>query len=389
MELRSSQVLPSDHEHAALVGRVWLPAVQGPAVVAIRAGKLIDLSARFPLLSELLEADDPAGAVRQTSGVEIASLDTVLTQSLQAGSDLSQVHFLAPCDLQAIKASGVTFVNSLLERVVEEQAKGNPDAAGDIRRALVEAIGADLAQVRPGSDLAAALKTELQKRGYWSQYLEVGIGPDAEVFTKCQPLAAVGIGADVGIHPNSSWNNPEPEVVLAVNSRGDIAGATLGNDVNLRDFEGRSALLLGRAKDNNSSCAIGPFIRLFDQQFTLDTIRQAELRMTVRGNDGFVLEGHSSMRQISRDPVDLVGQTLNEHHSYPDGVMLFLGTMFAPTQDRFAPGKGFTHAVGDEVEIATPSLGTLINRVTWTHQVPRWHFGARMLMRNLRERGLL
>jgi fumarylacetoacetate (FAA) hydrolase family protein len=389
MELQSAQVLPSDHQHAALVGRAWLPAVEGPAVITIRQGKVIDISKHFPLMSDLLEEEDPAGTVRQTKGAEIATLDELLAQSQQAGRDLSRAHFLAPCDLQAIKASGVTFVNSLLERVVEEQAKGNLDAAGDIRRALVAAIGADLEQVKPGSDLAATLKTELQKRGYWSQYLEVGIGPDAEVFTKCQPLSAVGLGADVGIHPNSSWNNPEPEIVLAVSSLGVIAGATLGNDVNLRDFEGRSALLLGRAKDNNASCAIGPFIRLFDQQFTLDTIRSAELRMTVRGSEGFVMEGHSSMREISRDPADLVFQTLNQHHSYPDGVMLFLGTMFAPTQDRFAPGKGFTHAVGDEVEIATPSLGALINRVALTDQVPLWQFGARRLMRNLQQRGLL
>jgi len=389
MEMQPAQILPSDHQRAALVGRAWLPAVQGPAVITIRQGKVIDITRRFPVMTDLLEEEDPAGALRQTTGVEIATLEELLAQAKPAGGDLSRAHFLAPCDLQAIKASGVTFVNSLLERVVEEQAKGNPDAAGDIRRALVQAIGADLAQVKPGSALAATLKTELQKRGYWSQYLEVGIGPDAEVFTKCQPLAAVGLGADVGIHPNSAWNNPEPEIVLAVNSQGRVAGATLGNDVNLRDFEGRSALLLGRAKDNNASCAIGAFIRLFDQQFTLDTIRTAELRMTVRGCEGFVMEGHSSMREISRDPADLVFQTLNQHHSYPDGVMLFLGTMFAPTQDRFAAGKGFTHAVGDQVEIATPSLGALINRVALTDQVPRWQFGARRLMRNLQQRGLL
>src|SRR5690606_27366505 len=105
--------------------------------------------------------------------------------------------------------------------------------------------------------------------GVWSQYLEVAIGKDAEIFTKTQPMASVGFGAQIGIHPESHWNNPEPEVVLAVARTGKIRGATLGNDVNLRDYEGRSALLLGEAKDQNASCAIGPFIRLFDETFSL------------------------------------------------------------------------------------------------------------------------
>src|SRR5262249_36517204 len=220
----------------------------------------------------------------------------------------------------------------------------------------------------------------------WSQYLEVGIGPDAEIFTKSQPMWGVGIGAEIGIHPKSEWNNPEPEIVLAVNSRGKTVGATLGNDVNLRDFEGRSALLLGKAKDNNASCAIGPFVRLFDEHFTVDDVRGCELAMRVDGPDGFALTGSSAMAMISRDPLDLVGQAIGPNHQYPDGLMLFLGTMFAPTKARLAPGQGFTHVVGDVVTVATPLLGALVNLVNRSDRIDKWTFGTRALLESLARR---
>ncbi|HLW12341.1 MAG TPA: fumarylacetoacetate hydrolase family protein, partial [Casimicrobiaceae bacterium] len=296
---------------------------------------------------------------------------------------------LAPCDLQAVKAAGVTFVASMLERVIEEQARGDPAQADAVRRKIAGVVGDNLRSVRPGSAEAARVKDVLLAEGMWSQYLEVGIGPDAEIFTKVQPMSSVGTGAAIGIHRQSTWNNPEPEIVLAVNARGETVGASLGNDVNLRDFEGRSALLLGKAKDNNASCAIGPFIRLFDDAFTIDTIRHADLGLTVAGRDGFVLNGSSAIGEISRDPLDLVGQAIGIHHQYPDGMMLFLGTMFAPTQDRHAPGQGFTHAIGDIVTIATPSLGALVNRVDYADAIAPWTFGAGALMRNLAGRGLL
>ena len=297
--------------------------------------------------------------------------------------------FLAPCDLAAIKAAGVTFVSSMLERVIEEQARGDPAKAEAVRKAVVAIIGDDLSRVRPGSPEAARLKDALIAQRVWSQYLEVGIGPDAEIFTKSQPMSAVGTGADIGIHPKSEWNNPEPEIVLAVNSRGRIAGATLGNDVNLRDFEGRSALLLGKAKDNNASCAIGPFIRLFDERFGIDDVRRAKLAMRVDGPEGFTLDGESSMAMISRDPEDLVAQAIGPNHQYPDGFVLFLGTMFAPTKDRHAPGQGFTHAVGDIVTVATPALGALVNRVERSDRIAPWTLGASALMRNLARRRLI
>ena len=274
----------------------------------------------------------------------------------------------------------------MLERVIEEQARGDPAKAVAVRRTIVAIIGDDLAAVRPGSPEAARLKEALIREGAWSQYLEVGIGPDAEIFTKAQPMSAVGTGADVGIHPGSAWNNPEPEIVLAVNSAGIVVGATLGNDVNLRDFEGRSALLLGKAKDNNASCAIGPFVRLFDGDFTLDDVRRCELSLRVDGPDGFVLQGASSMAKISRDPLDLVAQAVGAHHQYPDGFMLFLGTMFAPVQDRHGPGQGFTHVIGDVVTIATPKLGALVNRVERTDAIAPWTFGAGALLRFLASR---
>jgi fumarylacetoacetate (FAA) hydrolase family protein len=277
----------------------------------------------------------------------------------------------------------------MLERVIEEQARGDASKAEAVRSAVVSVIGDNLSSIKPGSPEAAKLKDVLIAQGVWSQYLEVGIGPDAEIFTKSQPLSAVGTGAEVGIHPHSHWNNPEPEIVLAVNSRGEVLGAALGNDVNLRDFEGRSALLLGKAKDNNASCAIGPFIRLFDEYFNIDHVRRSELTMTVTGPEGFEMKGGSNLSKISRDPLDLVAQAIGDNHQYPDGFMLFLGTMFAPTQDRHGPGQGFTHVVGDVVSVATPQLGCLVNRVTTSDKAAPWTFGIVALMQSLARRGLL
>ena len=388
--LISRRCLPADPARALLVGRAWVPAFGGPAVVRVDGDDLVDLSDVAPTVSELLELPDVGRQVRDAPArARIGSLDAALRNAAAAGRDTAAPWLLAPCDLQAIKASGVTFVASMLERVIEEQARGDPAKAEAVRRKIVGAIGDDLCRVKPGSPEAARVKEVLLAEGLWSQYLEVGIGPDAEIFTKVQPMSSVGAGADIGIHRQSTWNNPEPEIVLAVNARGETVGATLGNDVNLRDFEGRSALLLGKAKDNNASCAIGPFVRLFDDAFTMDTVRQADLALTVEGPDGFVLEGSSSIAEISRDPEDLVGQAIGPNHQYPDGMMLFLGTMFAPTQDRHAPGLGFTHEIGDVVTIATPSLGALVNRVDYADAIAPWTFGAGGLMRSLARRGVL
>lgn len=380
--------LPADAAHATLVGRLWVEG-QGPVLVKVDGDGLVDLSGLAPTSSQLLELPDPAAAVRAHTGPRVAGVAEALAQSAWNAPKGARPALLAPCDLQAIKAAGVTFVASMLERVIEEQARGDPARAEGVRREVVAVIGDNLSAVRPGSPEAARLKEVLLARGMWSQYLEVGIGPDAEIFTKSQPMSAVGTGAQIGIHPQSEWNNPEPEIVLAVDSQGRVKGATLGNDVNLRDFEGRSALLLGKAKDNNASCAIGPFIRLFDGGFGIDDVRRCELSLRVTGADGFDMRGASSLARISRDPLDLVAQACNANHQYPDGFMLFLGTMFAPTQDRRGPGQGFTHEVGDLVAISTPSLGTLANRVDTCDRVPPWRYGLAALMRDLARRGLL
>ena len=390
--LSPSQSLPRDAQQALLVGRLHLPGV-GPTLVAVQGDGLHDLSALAPTTSELLELPSPADAVRTAldgqRAPRVASLADALANSDAATRDEARPWLLAPCDLQAVKASGVTFVASLLERVIEEQARGDASKAEAIRAGLTRVLGDNLAGIVPGSDAAAKVKELLIAQGAWSQYLEVGIGPDAEVFTKAPVLAAVGTGADVGILATSAWNNPEPEVVLAVNSRGETVGAALGNDVNLRDVEGRSALLLGKAKDNNASCAIGPFIRLFDAHFGIAQVRQIRVGLRVQGPEGFVMEGSSSLARISRDPLDLVAQAIGPNHDYPDGLMLFLGTMFAPTQDRHGPGQGFTHVVGDVVTISAPELGALTNRVVHSDQAARWTWGIGALMRNLAGRGLL
>jgi fumarylacetoacetate (FAA) hydrolase family protein len=390
--LTAEQTLPDDGCAGTLAGRAWIPAQDGapagPAVVALRADGVYDISAAAPTLTSLLESGNPVQLTRQTAGKRIGSLDELLANSIAGPADSRRPWLLAPCDLQAVKAAGVTFASSLLERVIEERAKGDPAGAAEIRRYIVSTIG-NLADIRPGGEQAADLKALLIRKNLWSQYLEVGIGPDAEIFSKAQTLSSLGTGADIGLHPGSEWNNPEPEIVLSVNSRGEILGATLGNDVNLRDFEGRSALLLSKAKDNNGSCAIGPFLRLFDDTFDLDDVRRAVVDLRVEGRDGFVLEGSSSMSRITRDPLDLVQQTIGANHQYPDGFVLFLGTMFAPTKDRGAPNSGFTHHEDDLVHISSARLGALSNRVKTSDRIPPWTFGLRALMGNLAARGLL
>jgi fumarylacetoacetate (FAA) hydrolase family protein len=390
LTLTAQSALPVDGTAGALVARVWAPGEHaGPVVAVLRGDGVFALGRETPTSADLMEAPDPAGLVRGAKGARLGGIEEILANSALGPRDPRNPHFLAPIDLQAIKAAGVTFMRSLLERVIEEQAKGDPGAAERVRQTLGREIDADLGSIKPGSEAASRLKAALIARGLWSQYLEVGIGPDAEIFTKAQPMSAVGTGAEIGLHPASVWNNPEPEVVLVANSRGAIVGATLGNDVNLRDFEGRSALLLGKSKDNNGSSAVGPFIRLFDADFGLDDVRRTTVSLRVEGEDGFVLRGESSMSEISRDPAELVAQMMGETHQYPDGVVLYCGTMFAPTEDRGAKGGGFTHNVGDIVTISAPKLGALVNRVSVSNRIPRWDFGSRSLMRSLAARGLL
>ncbi|RBI67755.1 fumarylacetoacetate hydrolase [Vreelandella sulfidaeris] len=384
--LSLTDTLPADLDKALLVGRVWLEGPHpGPALITVQNGQVFDITAFGPTMADLLERDDVQEVVRRAEGPNLGSIEALL-----ANSQLPQPqapYLLAPCDVQAIKACGVTFAVSLLERVIEEQAGGDPARAAALRDDFQALIGSDLSKIKPGSDEAMSLKKALQARGGWSQYMEVGIGPDAEVFTKAQPLSSVGFGTPVGLHPSSQWNNPEPEIVLAVDSRGQVRGATLGNDVNLRDVEGRSALLLGKAKDNNASCSLGPFIRLFDDHFDIESVRNCQVSLRIEGeDDNFLLQGESDMREISRDPLDLVHQTIGDHHQYPDGFMLFLGTMFSPIQDRDGKGQGFTHHLGDRVTIATPALGALVNRVGRSDQLPPWTYGIRELMCHIARR---
>ena len=387
--LTPDSILPTDRATATLVARVWRPDRGGPAVAAVRPEGFVDVTAAFPTVSDLCERPDASAALHAARGESIGTLEEVIGNSWEDARDPTRPFLLAPIDLQAVKAAGVTFAVSMLERVIEERARGDMAAAGAIRGEITRLVGDDFSRLRPGSPEAAHLKQVLLAQGAWSQYLEVGIGPDAEIFTKAPVLSSVGCGADAGIAAKSHWNNPEPEVVLAVASDGRIVGATLGNDVNLRDVEGRSALLLGKAKDNNASCAVGPVLRLFDDGFTLDHVRAMELTLRVDGPEGYRLDGASSMARISRDPADLVGQMIGAHHQYPDGAVLFLGTLFAPVEDRDEPGKGFTHKVGDIVTVATPRLGRLVNRMRHSEECAPWDFGVGALMRHLARLGVL
>ena len=388
-DLSPGTTLPRDGTAGALAGRIWRPELDGPSIVAIRADGVFDITTSVPTMATLATAQAPAALLRSSSGERVGDLKNLLANTPAATRDRTKPWLLAPLDLQVIKAAGVTFPVSMLERVIEEKARGNPQAATAIRVEVERLVGGDLARLKPGSPQAMKLKEVLISQGAWSQYLEVGIGPDAEVFTKAPTLSAVGSFMDAGLHPSSHWNNPEPEVVLVVAPDGRITGATLGNDVNLRDIEGRSALLLSKAKDNNASCAVGPFIRFFDETFTLDHVRRMTVQLTVRGTDDFVLEGSSSIEKIARDPDDLVRQTIGPTHQYPDGFALFLGTMFAPTKDRGAVGHGFTHHEDDLVTIAAPELGTLTNRMRSSAACEPWSFGIGALMANLARRGVL
>ncbi len=387
--LTETSTLPKDGTAGALAGRVWRPDLQGPSVVAVRVDGVHDISRHAATMRDLCGAPDPAKIVREAKGERIGTLAELLANTPEAGRNAERPWLLAPIDLQAIKAAGVTFARSMVERVIEEQAKGAPEKADAIRAQVQKQLGGDLRKLKPGSPQALELKKTLIAAGAWSQYLEVGIGEDAEIFTKAQPMSAVGHGMEAGLHPRSTWNNPEPEVVLVISSTGKIVGATLGNDVNLRDFEGRSALLLSKAKDNNASASVGPFVRFFDGTFSLDTVRGMEVHLEVQGPEGFQLSGKSSMSEIARDPADLVGELIGKTHQYADGAVLYLGTMFAPTEDRGAPGMGFTHKEGDVVTIRALELGALTNRMVHADKARPWTFGTGDLMRNLAKRDLI
>jgi fumarylacetoacetate (FAA) hydrolase family protein len=369
-------MLADDWREGLFLGRI--ETADGPTPVLLKGGILYDMSRVAPTAAQLI-ADR---AFDVSKGVALGDLE-----SLNLCGD-NRPYLLSPVDLQCVKAAGVTFAVSAVERVIEERARGDASKAAEVRAMLEGRIGGGIRGLKPGSREAMALKQALIDEGMWSQYLEVAIGPDAEIFTKSPVLSTVGWGAEVGVRSDSSWNNPEPEIAILADSHGEPVGASLGNDVNLRDFEGRSALLLGKAKDNNASCSLGPFVRLFDASFTMDDVRAAQVDLLIEGEDGYVLKGHSSMREISRDPTDLVAQAMSEHH-YPDGYILFLGTLFAPTQDRDIPGSGFTHKVGDIVSISTPKLGKLVNRVTHSKDAKPWTLGIGGLMQNLVQRGLL
>jgi fumarylacetoacetate (FAA) hydrolase family protein len=389
-----SRIVPDMAKEGVWIGRCMVPSslafkgVAGPHVVKVQNGKVYDLSEHFYSTSELINTENVVAVLTTLSDLPVlGNLMEVLENSFHQNRKDAVPYFIAPNDLQSVKACGVTFVKSLMERVIEEKARGDAHKAEQIRQSIYETLGNDLSKIVPGSPQTEVLKKRFQEEGIWSQYLEVGIGKDAEVFTKSQPFSTVGFGAEIGVLQDSVWNNPEPEIVLAVSAKGKIVGATLGNDVNLRDYEGRSALLLGEAKDQNGSCSIGPLFRLFDDSFSLDDVKNCGVNLTIIGeSDGFYLSGTNKMSEISRSPESLVAQVVGENHQYPDGVVLFLGTMFAPTENRDANGTGFTHKIGDQVTISTEKLGALINQVNYCDRIPKWEFGIQAFIAFLMKR---
>jgi fumarylacetoacetate (FAA) hydrolase family protein len=389
---RTEHVLPASASEAALVGRLWDPG-RGPRLVAVAGEGLVDVTSLGPTMADLAERADPATDVLERAGDAPGwSLAEVLGSTAAEADrrrgaaghlELERPVLLSPVDLQVIKAAGVTFVRSMVERVIEERVGGDMSRAAEIRAQLDGSIGRSISDVKPGSEEAFAVLAVMRENGLWSQYLQVGLGAHPEVFTKAPLLSSVGHGWDIGIAGISTWNNPEPELALVIDRDGTPKGATLGNDANLRDIEGASALLLPLAKDNNASASLGPFVRLFDSAFRLDDAASTTITMRIEGTDGFVLQATAPQGDISRPVSELVAHTLNRRHQYPDGVVLYCGTPFAPTEDRDAPGMGFTHHDGDLVSIGSPALGTLVNRVTPSEQAPVWHHGVRDLFRAL------
>ena len=389
-----TNLLPEDHAEAGLVGRVWLPGKEnnpgGPSIVRVTGSAVYDLTARIPTISDLINQDNPADVVNSvTGGMFIATFGEIAANTLRTERDYSKPFFISPIDLQPVKACGVTFHDSLVERIIEERAEGDKEKALLIRRELLEKVGADFNTVKPGSKQALELLILLKENKLWSQYLEVGLGPDAEIFTKASPLASVGTGAQIGVLPTSNWNNPESEITLLINSKGVVVGVTLGNDVNHRDIEGRSALLLGKAKDNNAACALGSFIRLLDKSFTLDDVRNLDVQLEVEGLDGKIMRNKNTMSNIRRDITDIVGQCIGPYNSYPDGVALMLGAMSSFNHERDGEVDDFTHKVGDIVRISSPRLGMLVNQVQHTDEVSDWKFGISALMKNLAQRSYI
>ena len=267
------------------------------AIVEGEALTVLGASAEYPTLASILEASDPAAVARSLTGKGARH------QSLASAT------LLAPIDQQEVWAAGVTYRRSQVARMEESQGA---------------AVFYDLvyAADRP------------------------------EIFFKATPHRVVGPGQPIRIRQDARWNVPEPELALVLNSRLEIAGFTIGNDMSSRDIEGENPLYLPQAKVYDACCGLGPWITLAP---AMPAPADTKIELSITRGGTLAFSGATSVDQMARGFTELAGW-LARDNSFPQGAFLLTGTGVVPSDD-------FTLAPGDVVQITIGGIGTLVNTV--------------------------
>jgi len=255
---------------------------------------VLNLDAEVPSLAAILESDDPQAVASSRHGDRLP---------------LDSVDILAPIDEQEVWAAGVTYKRSQTARMEESEAAA-------------------------------------------SCYDRVYASPRPELFLKATPNRVAGPGQPVRIRVDAEWNVPEPELTLVINSRKQLVGYTVGNDMSSRDIEGENPLYLPQAKVYNQCCGLGPWITLVDAFPPRD---EARIRLEIRRDGTSVFQGETCLDQMARTSEDLI-QWLGRDNDFPHGVFLLTGTGIVPDSD-------FTLLAGDIVDISIDGIGTLTNPV--------------------------